>query len=148
MAEQTLRYCSKKLVQICVLSPTYQAHLLSSYVCLSDASQNKFANTLIYRPLLQSLLVQSLDSPARIGDGGRTPSNTGNEAQKCSHCGSKLLHEKRGVALGRSKCPFNNELTRNQAKQAAKVALQQLQANPQADKKEVIKAIITSHKAA
>jgi hypothetical protein len=147
MVEQTLSYYSKKLVQICVLSPTYQAHLLSSYTCLCDASHNKFVNTLIYHPLLQSLLTQSLDSPAGSND-GCTASNTGLEAQKCSHCGSKILHEKLGVALGRSKCPFNNELTRNQAKQAAKAALQQLQADPQADKTEVIKAIIASHKAA
>ena len=148
MAEETLKHYARKLVQIRMLSTSYQSHLLLTYAFLRDSSHNKFVNPIIFRPLLQTLLTQSYDSPVGNG-GGRAPSNpTPDAAQKCSHCGSKPLHEKLGVALGRNKCPFNSELSRSQAKQAAKEALQRMQADPQADKKELIKAIIASHKAA
>jgi hypothetical protein len=149
MAEDTLKYYSRKLVQIRMHSTSYQSHLLLTYAFLRDSAHNKFVNTLIFRLLLQTLLAQSSDGPVGSGsNGGRTTSNPSPDAaQKCSHCGSKPLHEKMGVALGRSKCPFNGELSRAQAKKAAKEALQQMQADPQADKKELIKAIITSHKA-
>ncbi len=73
IVEQTLRYYSKKLVQICVLSPTYQAHLLSSLASLCDASKSKLVNNLIYCPLLQSFLTQSLNSHTGNGNDGRTP---------------------------------------------------------------------------
>ena len=149
MAEETLKYYSRKLVQIRMHSTSYQQHLLQTYAFLRDSAHNKFVNTLIFRPLLQNLLTQSSDSPVGSnGNGGRTTTNPAPDAaQKCSHCGSKPLHEKMGVALGRSKCPFNGELSRAQAKKAAKEVLQQMLADPQADKKELIKAAIASHKA-
>ena len=103
MAEETLKYYSRKLVQIRMHSTSYQSHLLLTYAFLRDSAHNKFVNTLIFRPLLQTLLTQSSDSPVRNGNGGRAPSNPAPDAaKKCSHCGSKPLLEKLVVVLGRN----------------------------------------------
>lgn len=148
LAEETLRYYAKKLSQIRMLSPDYSTHLLRTYAFLRDAAHEKFNHLSIYKPLLQSLLDQSHEAAGKENAGPPTPNPKSEEAQKCSHCGSKPLHEKFGIPLGRSRCPFAGELNRTQAKKAAKEFLQRIKDEPTADKKELAKAIIAEVKAA
>jgi hypothetical protein len=134
-----LSHHATKMLQIRIYSPDYITFLLRIYAYLRDACASKFDDISMYRPMLQDLMDKANAGGAgKDKDNGtrnRDPSNTA-----CSHCKSRALHEKLGIPLGYNVCPFKSIKVRPQARAAAAHLLAALEANPQVNRTEAIKA--------
>jgi hypothetical protein len=135
-----------ELLKVRLYSPDYTFFLLKIYACLRDGNAVKFDNLTMYRPMIQDLLDKAGTNNGGGGGGDNKNNANANREAVCSQCKSRKVHELMGVGHSFGNCPFKTNCDRKQARAAGKHFVAALDANPQADKAEAIKAAIAAAK--
>jgi hypothetical protein len=146
LVERMVNHWAMELLKVRLYSPDYTFFLLKIYACLRDGNAVKFDNLTMYRPMIQDLLDKAGTNNGGGGGGDNKNNANANREAVCSQCKSRKVHELMGVGHSFGNCPFKTNCDRKQARAAGKHFVAALDANPQADKAEAIKAAIAAAK--